>query len=326
MENQIEIYTTSDGNTQIEVQFEGETFWLNLNQIALLFDKDKSVISRHLKNIYKEGELDREGTVAKNATIQIEANRKVKRDIEYYNLDAILSVGYRVNSKRGTQFRQWATKRLKDYLKEGVAINEKRLEQKNKELQILHDGIRILSRAIEDQSLNNENYAWLHQFSLGLQLLDDYDHEALDVRGNHLVNAEYPAMSEYQDLVDQMRLEFNSDVFGKEKDGGFDSAINIIEQGFGDSDVYPSIEEKAAMLLYLVTKNHAFVDGNKRIAAACFLLFLERNKILFTSQGKSIISNDALASLTLFVAASKAEEMETVKKLLISVLNRNLKF
>lgn len=159
MENQIEIYTSPDDNTQIEVQFEGETFWLNLNQISRLFEKDKSVISRHLRNIYKEGELDRDSTVAKNATVQLEADREVKREIEYYNLDAILSVGYRVNSKRGTQFRQWATKRLKDYLIEGVAINEKRLAQKNKEIQVLHDGIRILSRAIEDQALHHENYA-----------------------------------------------------------------------------------------------------------------------------------------------------------------------
>jgi death-on-curing family protein len=325
MENQIEIYTSQDGSTQIEVQFEGDTFWLNLNQISSLFDRDKSLISSHLSNIYKEGELDQISTVAKNATVQIEADRQVKREIEFYNLDAILSVGYRVNSKRGTQFRQWATKRLKDYLIEGVAINEKRLEQKNKEIQVLHDGIRIISRAIEDQVINNENYAWLHQFSVGLQLLDDYDHEALDEVGKHIKNAVYPAMAEYLNLVNQMRLEFNSDVFGREKDGGFDSAINQIMRGFGEQDVYPSIEEKAAMLLYLVIKNHAFVDGNKRIAAGCFLLFLERNGILYTNTGQTIISNEALATLTLFVAASKAEEMETVKKLLISVLNRNMK-
>ncbi len=322
MENQIEIYTSADGSTQIEVHFEGETFWLSLNQISSLFEKDKSLISRHLRNIFTSGELNRDSVVAKNATTASDGKTYV---VDYYNLDAIISVGYRVNSKRGTQFRQWATKRLKDYLIEGVAINDKRLEQKNKEIQVLHDGIRILSRAIENQAANNENYAWLHQFSIGLQLLDDYDHESLDAKGNHTTKTEYPAMSEYMKLVDQMRAEFNSDVFGKEKDGGFDSAVNQIMQGFGEQDVYPSIEEKAAMLLYLVVKNHAFVDGNKRIAAACFLLFLERNSMLYTNAGQTIISNEALASLTLFVAASKAEEMETVKKLLISVLNRNLK-
>jgi death-on-curing family protein len=321
MEHRIELFTLPDGSTQIEVQFEGDTFWLNLNQISSLFEKDKSVISRHLKNVFTSDELIRDSVVAKNATTAQDGKTYA---VEYYNLDAILSVGYRVNSKRGTQFRQWATRRLKDYLIEGVAINEQRLAQKNKEIKVLHDGIRILSRAIEDQAINNEDYAWLHQFSVGLQLLDDYDHESLDEKGTHTNSAEYPAMAEYMVLVDKMRSEFNSDVFGKEKDGGFDSAVNQIKQGFGDQEVYPSIEEKAAMLLYLVVKNHAFVDGNKRIAAACFLLFLQRNGLLYTDSGELIISNEALASLTLFVAASKADEMETVRRLLVSVLNRNL--
>jgi death-on-curing family protein len=323
MQQQIEIYTSPDGSTQIEVQFEGETFWLSLNQISSLFEKDKSVISRHLSNIYREGELDRSSTVAKNTTVQFEADRQVKREIEFYNLDAIISVGYRVNSKRGTQFRQWATKRLKDYLVEGVAINEKRLAQKNKEIQVLHDGIRILSRAIDEQAKSNENYAWLQQFSLGLQLLDDYDHELLDTKGIHTKAAVYPAIAEYSELVEQMRTAFNTDVFGKVKDGGFDSSVNQIRQSFGNEDLYPTLQEKAAMLLYLVVKNHAFVDGNKRIAASCFLLFLERNGLLYNPTGQTIISNEALASLTLFVAASQADEMQTVKKLLMSVLNRN---
>ena len=322
MEHQIEIYTSPDGSTQIEVHFEGDTFWLSLNQISSLFEKDKSVISRHLKNIFTSGELIRDSVVAKNATTAPDGKTYA---VDYYNLDAILSVGYRVNSKRGTQFRQWATKRLKDYLIEGAAINEKRLAQKKKEIQVLHDGLRIFSRAIENQAINNENYAWLHQFSVGLQLLDDYDHESLDEKGKHTKKAEYPSMAEYIELVEKMRAEFSSDVFGKEKDGSFDSAVNQIRQGFGEQEAYPTIEEKAAMLLYLVVKNHAFVDGNKRIAAACFLLFLERNGLLYTSPGQPIISNEALASLTLFVAASKAEEMETVRRLLISVLNRNLK-
>jgi prophage maintenance system killer protein len=324
MNQQFEIYTSSDGSTQIEVKFEGETFWLSLNQISSLFEKDKSVISRHISNIYREGELDRSSTVAKNTTVQFEANRQVKRDIEYYNLDAIISVGYRVNSKRGTQFRQWATKRLKDYLIEGVALNEKRLEQKNKEIQVLHDGIRILSRAIEEQVNGNTSYAWLQQYSLGLRLLDDYDHETLDTKGFHSKAAIYPELDDYLVLVAQMRTEFNTTVFGKLKDSSFDSAIHQIKQSFGLEELYPSLEEKAAMLLYLVVKNHAFVDGNKRIGAACFLLFLERNGILYNPTGQTIISNEALASLTLFVAASQASEMQTVKNLLISVLNRKL--
>jgi death-on-curing family protein len=318
MENKIEIYQSPD-RIIFNVQLSNETFWLSQEQLTVLFEKDQSVISRHLINVFKEGELVKESNMQK---MHIPNSDK---PVTFYNLDVIISVGYRVKSIRGTQFRQWATKRLKDYLTEGVAINEKRLEQKNKEIQVLHDGIRIISRAIEDQVINNENYAWLHQFSVGLQLLDDYDHEALDEVGKHTKNAAYPTMAEYLNLVNQMRLEFNSDVFGREKDESFDSAINQIMRGFGEQDVYPSIEEKAAMLLYLVIKNHAFVDGNKRIAAGCFLLFLERNGILYTNAGQTIISNEALATLTLFVAASKAEEMETVKKLLISVLNRNMK-
>ncbi|MEO0045238.1 MAG: hypothetical protein RL705_429, partial [Bacteroidota bacterium] len=224
--------------------------------------------------------------------------------------------------KRGTQFRQWATKRLKDFLIEGIAINEKRLVQKNKEIQVLHDGIRILSRAIEEKALTSNGYEWLHRFSVGLQLLDDFDHEKLDSNGNHKENIAYPSLTEYSELVEQMRFGFHSNLFGKLKDGGFDSALHQIMQGFGDVEVYSSIEEKAAMLLYLIVKNHAFVDGNKRIAAACFLLFLDKNELLFSSTNQSVISNEALASLTLFVASSRAEEMETVKKLLISVLNR----
>lgn len=318
MENQIELYQSQDGII-LHVQLSNETVWLSQDQLALLFERDQSVISRHLSNVFKEGELTKESNMQKMHITNSD------KPITLYSLDVIISVGYRVKSIRGTQFRQWATKRLKDYLIEGVAINEKRLEQKNKEIQVLHDGIRILSRAIEDRAATNENYAWLHQFSVGLQLLDDYDHESLDSKGQHSKNAKYPSMAEYMELVGQMRKEFNSDVFGKEKDNGFDSSVNQIRQGFGEQDVYPSIEEKAAMLLYLVVKNHAFVDGNKRIAAACFLLFLERNGLLYNNTGQTIISNEALASLTLFVAASKSEEMETVKKLLISVLNRNLK-
>jgi death-on-curing family protein len=317
MEQQIEIYQSQDGIV-LNVQLSNETVWLSQDQLAVLFDRDQSDISRHLSNVFKERELVKEGNMQKVHIAHSD------RPVALYSLDVIISVGYRVKSIRGTQFRQWATKRLKDYLIEGVAINEQRLAQINKEVQVLHDGIRILSRAIEDQAINNENYAWLHQFSVGLQLLDDYDHESLDEQGTHTTGADYPSMAEYMVLVEKMRAEFDSDVFGKEKDGGFDSAVHQIRQGFGDQEVYPSIEEKAAMLLYLVVKNHAFVDGNKRIAAACFLLFLERNGLLYKGSGQLVISNEALASLTLFVAASKANEMETVRRLLVSVLNRNL--
>lgn len=317
--SEIVIYNSPDNLSQIEVTFENETVWLTQEQLVRLFQRDQSVISRHIRNVFNEGELEEKSNMQKMHIANSD------KPIILYSLDVIISLGYRVKSLRGTQFRQWATKRLKDYLVQGVAINEKRLEQKNKEIQILHDGIRIISRAIEEQVANNENFNWLNKFRIGLQLLDDYDHETLDNKGNHYSVACYPKISEYRDLIHQMKIEFNSDLFGKEKDGGFESATNLIQQSISDKDIYPSIEEKAAMLLYLVVKNHAFIDGNKRIAAACFLLFLERNIILYNSSGKFIISNEALASLTLFVATSKADEMETVKKLLISVLNRNSK-
>jgi prophage maintenance system killer protein len=323
MENQIEIFKTSDNQTIVQVRFEQDTVWLSQKQLSELFDKDSDTIGLHFKNIFLENELDENSSTELFSVVQKEGKREVKRTIKFYNLDAIISVGYRVNSIRGTQFRQWATKRLKDFLIDGVALNEKRLAQKNKEIQVLHDGIRILSRAIEDQVNQNNEYQWLQKFSLGLQLLDDYDHESLDTKGLHTGDAEHPTMNDYTELVNQMRSDFDSGIFGVQKDGGFISAVHQIKQGFGDSDIYPSLEEKAAMLLYLVIKNHAFIDGNKRIAAACFLLFLDRNRLLFSENGKPIISNEALASLTLFVASSQASEMETVKKLLISVLNRS---
>ncbi len=319
---EIEIYKSKDKQTQVEVRFSEDTVWLSQAQMAALFNQTKQNISLHINNCFKERELTKKATVKESLTVQNEGNRRVTRKIEYYNLDVIISVGYRVKSNRGTQFRQWATQRLKEYLVEGIAINEKRLAQKNQEIKILHDGIRILSRAIEEKTGDREN-VWLKQFSHGLKLLDDYDHETLDKAGKHKKNVKYPTMAEYMAIVDAMRAEFNTAVFGKLKDKSFDSAINQIKQGFGKTDVYPSIEEKAAMLLYLVVKNHAFVDGNKRIAAACFLLFLEKNKLLFNESGTPIISNEALASLTLLVATSKSEEMETVKQLIISILNRN---
>ena len=320
--NTIEIYISKDRQTQVEVSFSDDSVWLSQAQMAKLFNQTKQNVSLHINNCFKEKELSRKATVKESLTVQQEGSRQVTRKIEHYNLDVIISVGYRVKSKQGTQFRQWATQRLKEYLVEGVAINEKRLAQKNQEIKILHDGIRILSRAIEAKA-NLEDHNWLLEFSEGLKLLDDYDHEQLDKAGKHTTRVTYPAREEYMAIVESMRTEFNTAVFGMLKDTGFDSAIGQIKQGFGKKDIYPSIEEKAAMLLYLIVKNHAFVDGNKRIAAACFLLFLERNNLLFDKHGNAILSNEALASITLLVASSKSDEMETMKQLIISILNRN---
>ncbi len=321
MNGQIEIYYSETG-TEVHVKLEKDTLWLTQRQMAELFDKDVRTINEHIQTICKTGELDRESTIRKFRIVRQEGKRQVTRNIDHYNLDMIISVGYRVNSKRGTQFRVWATQRLKDYLVKGYAINEKRLEQKEMEVQHLKTGIQIVSRAIEKEAVD-KGYEWLLHYAKGLELLDDYDHEKLDYAGKSKADAVYPSKAEYQALIDQMIVEFDTSVFGVEKDEGFESAIAQISQGFGDEDFYPTLEEKAATLLYLITKNHAFVDGNKRIAASCFLLFLEQNNLLFNSEEKPIISNEALASLTLFVAISKPEEMEIVIRLIISVLNRN---
>ena len=322
-ENQIEIYQANDGSTQINVQFEQDTVWLTQAQMAELFGKGRTTITEHIQNVFTEGELLEE-VVCRDFrhTTQHGAikGKSQSKDVKYYNLDVIISVGYRVKSKQGTQFRIWANKILKDYLVKGYAVNEKRLAQKEQEVQLLKNGFQILSRAIEEKANENE---WLSVFSKGLQLLDDYDHEQLDAKGLTKKQALYPTREDYQELINEMVVDFDSQVFGKEKDQNFQSSIVQIEKGFGENDFYPTLEEKATMLLYLVVKNHSFVDGNKRIAAACFLKFLQANKMLYNKQNELIISNDTLASLTLLIASSKPEEMKTVNRLVISVLNRN---
>lgn len=321
--NKGEIIVYND-KPNVEVRLDNNTIWLNQKQMAALFDKDSDTIGLHLKNIYITKELDKKTTTEKYSVVQTEGDRQVKRNVLFYNLDAIISVGYRVNSKRGTQFRIWANTILKDYLVKGYAINEKRLAQKEQEIKLLKDGIHILTRAasiaIEEKASDNK---FLETFAKGLNLLDDYDHEALDTKGLTTTVADYPSLKDYQQLINQMLTEFDSDVFGKEKDKSFASSVAQIGKGFEADDFYPTLEEKATMLLYLIVKNHSFVDGNKRIAAACFLKFLEKNNMLFNALGHTIVSNDSLASLTLFIASSKPEEMETVKRLVISVLNRN---
>ncbi len=321
MKNKIEIYQTEDKQMELSVNFENETVWLSQLQLAKLFSQTKQTISLHINNCYKERELKRKATVRKSLTVQKEGNRQVKRNIEYYNLDVIISVGYRVKSKRGTQFRIWATQQLKDYLVTGYAINKKRLLEKQQEVQYLKTGIRILNRAIENE-LDKTNNKMFSLFSKGLELLDDYDHETLDKKGLSITKIVYPSFEDYMGMIHEMYSNFKSDVFAKPKDDSFKSSINQIKQTFSGKELYPSLEEKAANLLYFITKNHSFIDGNKRIAAACFLFFLEQNNSLINN-GKPIISNEALASLTLFIATSKSNEAEIVKRVVISILNRN---
>ena len=251
----------------------------------------------------------------------IEDKKQIKTTI-LYNLDVIISVGYRVKSQRGTQFRQWATQRLKDYLVQGYAINEKLLAQKQQEVEHLKTGIRILNRAIEQQATEDDSQM-LRVFARGLALLDDYDHQTLETKGKTLRKTTFPSFDQYMELIQTMYSEFVSDVFALPKDDSFHSSINQIAQSFGGVELYPSIDEKGSNLLYFITKNHSFVDGNKRIAAAIFLYFMEKNNALYLADGTLIISNEALAALTLFIATSKTEEVDTVKNLIISILNPN---
>jgi prophage maintenance system killer protein len=314
--SEIIIYQTVDNQIELSVQFDSDTVWLTQEQLVLLFERDQSVISRHIRNVFKEGELDAKSNMQKMHIA------KSDKPVILYNLDVIISLGYRVKSKRGTQFRQWATQRLKEYLVQGYAINQKRLAQKQQEVEFLKTGLRIVSRAIES-AVNEQEQEVFRQFAKGLALLDDYDHEALDKKGTTLKKTVYPFYDDYMKLIQLMYSDFESSVFAKPKDESFHSSINQIRQSLGDTDLYPSIEEKAANLLYFITKNHSFVDGNKRIAAACFLYFLQQNNALLNSQLAHIISNETLATLTLYIANSRTEESEVVKRLIISVLNRN---
>lgn len=316
------IYQTEDGQTQLEVRMEEDSVWLTQNQMAELFTTDRTSIVKHIRNIYQTEELSMEATCAKIAQVQIEGERSVTRDITLYNLDVIISVGYRVKSKQGIKFRIWANRILKEYLIKGYAINEDRLKQKQQEIESLKTGIRILNRALAEQSQQSED-AMLQLYAKGLELLDDYDHEALDTQGSTQKETIYPTYDMYTTMIREMYSDFESDVFAQPKDDTFHSSINQIQQTFGGEECYPTLEEKAAVLLYLIVKNHSFVDGNKRIGAACFLYFLKENQALFNSRNEPIISNEALASLTLFIATSKTEEMNIVKQFVISILNRN---
>ena len=254
MNNKGEIILYND-KPNVEVRLDNDTIWLNQKQMAELFDKDSDTIGLHLKNIFETKELDKKVTTEKYSVVQTEGNRQVNRNILFYNLDAIISVGYRVNSKKGTAFRIWATQTLKEHLVKGYTINEKRLAQKEQEVQVLKNGIQILSRVIEEKTEDNQ---WLSVFAKGLSLLDDYDHEELDAKGVTAREANYPSLEDYQELIKQMLSEFDSTVFGKEKDQSFHSSIAQIAKGFGENYFYATLEEKAAMLLYLVVKNHSF--------------------------------------------------------------------
>lgn len=318
----IVIFQTKDGKTSIDVKLEDETVWLTLNQISELFSRDKSVVSRHIRNVFNEGELERNSVVAKNATT---ASDGKMYQVEYFNLDVIISVGYRVKSQRGTQFRIWANKILKDYLIKGYAINQ---QAKAEQLEDLKSTVRLLSNVIEHKQLTldeaNGLLRVITDYTYGLDTLDKYDYQQLEINSTTTSKEFRATYDEAMNAIRLLQKKFgSSDLFGNEKDQSFKSSINTIYQTFDGEELYPSIEEKAAMLFYLVVKNHSFSDGNKRIAAFLFLWFLERNDILYKPDGSKLIGNNTLVALTLMIAESRTEEKDVMVKVVINLINRN---
>ncbi len=324
-EQNIVIYQAPNGKTQIDVQLQNDTIWLTQRAMADLFECSSDNISLHLRNIYNDAELEKDSTTEDFSVVQTEGAREVRRTQTFYNLDAIIAVGYRVNSKKATQFRIWATGVLKQYLVDGYAVNEKRLKEKQAQINKLQNAINLLSRSIKNYAHNVSEAEQLAQimadFARGLNLLDDYDNKTLDTKGKTKQKAVVIGREEFLSVIDKMKPEFGSDVFANPKDNSFDSSINQIYQTFDGEDCYPSLEEKAAMLLYFLVKNHSFTDGNKRIGAACFLYFLNKNGILY-KDGLQNIDNATLFALTILIAESKPEEKDTMKQVIISILNK----
>lgn len=323
--NQIIIYQTDDDQTQIDVRLENETVWLTQAQMAELFQTDRTSIVRHINKIYADDELDRDSTCAKIAQVQKEGQRTVRRSIPYFNLDMIISVGYRVNSKRGVKFRQWANRVLKQYLIKGYAINERLRHEQISELRQL---VQVVSRTLQHREQENtiETQDLLDvvvDYTYALDTLDNYDYERLTIDQTTKVASFHATYENAMEQIQRLRDKFGASVlFGNEKDDSFKSSIGQIYQTFGGEELYPSVEEKAAMLLYLVTKNHSFSDGNKRIAATLFLWFLNNNKILYNSDGSKRIADSTLVALTLMIAESKTEEKDVMVKVVVNLINQ----
>ena len=324
LNNQIIIYHTEDGQMQIDVRLENETVWLTQKQIAELFGTKRPAITKHLKNIYASEELDEGSTCSILEHMGNEG--KQTYSTKYYNLDVILSVGYRVNSKNATRFRQWANKVLKQYLIKGYAINESMLKEQIGELRQL---VGMLGRTIQSQPLlsNDETNALFEvvtDYTYALDTLDNYDYERLTI---NKTTKEEPFHATYENAMESingLREKFGGSVlFGNEKDDSFKSSIGQIYQTFDGEELYPSVEEKAAMLLYLVTKNHSFSDGNKRIAATLFLWFLNNNHILYYPDGSKRIADSTLVALTLMIAESRTEEKDVMVKVVVNLINKN---
>ena len=319
LNDKIIIYQSEDGKTQLDVKLEGETVWLSTKQMAELFDKEESNIRRHVNNVFKEAELTRENNVH-----FLHVNG-IKKPVPYYTLDVIISVGYRVHSQRGVRFRQWANSILKQYLVKGYAINENIRKHQIAELRQL---IQVLGRAIQQQPAkttdeSNALFDVVVDYTYALDTLDNYDYQRLHIAKT---TKEEPFHATYENAmyeIDMLRQKFGGSVlFGNEKDDSFKSSIGQIYQTFDGTELYPSVEEKAAMLLYLVTKNHSFSDGNKRIAATLFLWFMNNNAILYRPDGTKRIADNTLVALTLMIAESKTEEKDIMVKVVVNLINQ----
>ena len=325
MNNAIEIYSSQDGSIQLNVKLENDTVWLTQSQMAELFGLDRTSIVRHSRNIYKSEELDQNSTCAKNAQVRTEGHRSILREIPYYNLDMIISVGYRVNSKNATSFRRWATSVLKQYLIKGYAINQQiKLDRYNE----LKDVVRLMSRTVGlQEKVTSEEYGGLFNvisdYVYALDTLDHYDYQSLSIQKT---TKEEPFRATYEnamEAINALKEKFGgSQWFANEKDDSFKSSIGQIYQTFGGEDLYPSVEEKAAMLLYLVVKNHSFSDGNKRIAAMLFLWFLNNNHVLYAEDGHKRIADNTLVALTLMIAESRTEEKDVMVKVVVNLINK----
>lgn len=324
-ENKIIIYQTEDGQTQIDVRLENETVWLTQQQMVQLFKSSRTNILEHIQHIYEVEELDKISTCRNFRQVQKEGNRMVNRTKTMYNLDMIISVGYRVNTKRGIKFRQWANKVLKQYLIKGYAVNERIRKEQIGELRQL---VGMLGRTIQNQSLlsNNETNALFEvvtNYTYALDTLDNYDYERLTIDKTTKEEPFHATYENAMEAINGLREKFGGSVlFGNEKDDSFKSSIGQIYQTFGGEELYPSVEEKAAMLLYLVTKNHSFSDGNKRIAATLFLWFLNNNHILYRKDGSKRLADNTLVALTLMIAESKTEEKDVMVKVVVNLINQ----
>jgi prophage maintenance system killer protein len=320
---EIVMYQSADGQTSIDVTLEKDTVWLNVNQLTSLFDRDKSVISRHIANIFKEQELDKDSVVAKNATT---GNDGKVYQVEYFNLDVVISVGYRVKSRRGTQFRIWANKVLKDYLIKGYSINEQRLQEQSRQLEELKQAVKLLGNVVGNHELTSEEATGLLKvvtdYTYALDVLDQYDHQVLEIEATTSAELYIITYEEAMQAIKGLRDKFGgSSLFGNEKDESFRGSLAAIYQTFDGSYVYPSVEEKAANLLYFVIKNHSFSDGNKRIAAFLFVWFMEKNNILYRIDGSKRIADNALVAITLMIAESKPEEKDMMTKVVVNLIN-----